>query len=181
MNEWYEVFLDDVLKWFLNLLWVVVMIWNLSFVECYKWVVYLCFSDGVFFLRIYYFYNVVDWVGIGDVFVVGLIYGLVMNMFDEIVLQFGVVVNVLKYIIVGDINMVMVVEVKVLMESDGMVWLCWQSVMVGVRGLIMKIDIFNLWLSCRDFGGLLFGGLFVVVGCNDIFSGGVCVLYLIDL
>lgn len=61
---------------------------------------------------------VIDWVGMGDVFVAGLIYGLLYYEFDEQVFSFVLVVCVFKYIVFGDVNMVLFENVFSLMNGN---------------------------------------------------------------
>lgn len=67
--------------------------------------------------------DIVDCVGGGDSFMGGLIYGLLMYLDDDQwVFDFVVVAFCFKYIIYGDVNLVMVEEVEKLMQGDVFGW-----------------------------------------------------------
>ncbi len=62
--------------------------------------------------------HIVDRVGGGDAFMAGIIYGIISDMNDEDVLNFGIASSCLKHTIHGDFNEVTVDEVKKIMGGD---------------------------------------------------------------
>lgn len=82
------------------------------------WSACLFNGDQFFVSRRYDITDIVDRVGGGDSFAAGLIYGLIMGMSDEESLNFAGAASCLKHSISGDMNLVMVNEVKKLMDGN---------------------------------------------------------------
>lgn len=78
------------------------------------------YSDKLYASRRYDITHIVDWVGGGDSFMGGLIYGLITYPNDDQrALDFAVAASCLKHTVYGDFNLVSVAEVEQLMKGDG--------------------------------------------------------------
>lgn len=62
--------------------------------------------------------GIVDCIGGGDVFVVGILYGMMCGFVLEVIVCFGLVVGCFKYLIFGDFNFVSEVDIMVLMGEE---------------------------------------------------------------
>lgn len=112
-----------VLMCFLNLQVVVFILCDVVMVVCYGWVGVLCICEWLFFLCMCEV-DLLDWVGGGDVFVVGVVYVLFSGKGEQVVVDLGVVYGVLVMFMLGDIVCVSLQEVEVVVCGDGVVVWC---------------------------------------------------------
>jgi 2-dehydro-3-deoxygluconokinase len=62
--------------------------------------------------------HIVDRVGSGDAFMAGLIYGILKEMDDQQVLEFGTAASALKHSVEGDVNVISLEEIENLVKGQ---------------------------------------------------------------
>jgi len=114
----YRALSDQVLKVFPNLKMQAITLRESHSADHNGWSA--CLNNRSQFLvsRHYEIADIVDRVGTGDSFAAGLIYGLLTGMNDETALDWATAASCLKHSVLGDYNLVSVIEVERLMKGE---------------------------------------------------------------